>query len=688
MAKSVSIAITARDNFSSAITSMRNANAAFTKDVSGLQTKLDALNKNKVTLKIDVNRAKQELKEAEKQFNRTGDAADRLKLEMANANYENARRNLSLVSGNARQAEKDIMNLSSAMSKAENRAGTAGAGKAQGGLTTALAQSGAAAYLGQVASGIANSYVGSAYGNEAGTYLSSALSGAGMGAAIGSLIPGIGTAVGAALGGIVGIVQGAVEVFKSKDEAFKEFYQSQYEEVTQAQKDALESGSSIASNREQKMISFSTLLGGDDAAKSYLGDMTKFSAQTPFTYDQLADLSKTLLAYRYNQSELIPKMTNIGDTGAALEMNTSDMSNVASYLGRMKTTGKTTMEYLNPLLERGIDIYKALEKMPEAAGKTNEEIQEMVSKGLIPGEQAAEAIFDYMGKTYGGSMEKLSQTYAGLESTLQDAQDNINNAMGEGYNSIRKPGMQDQIDWMSGESGAAMENAYYKIGQWQASLENKSEEFNRAAMDAVMMGGDTSQFGEEARARLEEMYQEYAELASSGAKDVGEKQGALLAEAQAIAQNEYNASEGAQLQLETQLTLADNLRNNASLNEKYWDAGYKMGEQFSLGMAKGVSDNTGALTDSILTFNGLLVETNQTAPGQAYGISYVPYDNFPAMLHEGERVLTASEARGYGGGVTVQVTGNSFVIREEADIDKVAKVLAREVAKAKMLAVE
>ena len=35
---------------------------------------------------------------------------------------------------------------------------------------------------------------------------------------------------------------------------------------------------------------------------------------------------------------------------------------------------------------------------------------------------------------------------------------------------------------------------------------------------------------------------------------------------------------------------------------------------------------------------------------KANGISYVPYDGYYALLHEGERVLTAEENKAYGGG--------------------------------------
>lgn len=71
----------------------------------------------------------------------------------------------------------------------------------------------------------------------------------------------------------------------------------------------------------------------------------------------------------------------------------------------------------------------------------------------------------------------------------------------------------------------------------------------------------------------------------------------------------------------------------------------------------------------------------------AYGLDYVPYDNFPTMLHEGEGILTASENRSRRNntqsGVTVNI--NNMVVREEADIDKIARELARQIVRASAL---
>lgn len=51
-------------------------------------------------------------------------------------------------------------------------------------------------------------------------------------------------------------------------------------------------------------------------------------------------------------------------------------------------------------------------------------------------------------------------------------------------------------------------------------------------------------------------------------------------------------------------------------------------------------------------------------PGFANGLNYVPYDGFPAILHEGERVMTKAEnmGQGAGGGVVIDNSGQNIVI--------------------------
>lgn len=703
MARDVSIVISAKDNFTQAITTMRNANQAFNKDLTGLQQKLDALNKTKVSLKIEVDRAKAALKEAQKQFMATGDAADKLKLELANIDYDNARRNFELVSKQIKQVEKDILSLTDAIDKSGNRLeNRLQEGK---GLISTLASAGLTKLVGDTLSNTANTIVNSLYGANVGTMFSSILGSAVSGAAIGSLAGPAGTAVGALVGGIAGAISGATQLYAERDTAFKEYYKAQYESLLEAQSELLTRGTEIAGTREQNLMSFTTLLGGSEKAADFLKQLTEFAARTPFGYDDLTEISKTLLAYGYTQEELLPLLEKIGDAGSALGMTTEDMRYVAIALGRMQVTGKTTLEYLNPLLERGIDVWTYLAK---ASGKTKEEVQQMVSKGLVPGAEAARAIADYMGAEFAGNMEKQAQTYQGLVSTLEDVQNELENAMGKGYIEERKRGLQREIEFFSGAVGEQMQEAYEKIGQWKASLENLAEQYEREALQAVMTGTVSSLFSEDAKERLTALYEEYVTYASDPSEEAGAKMGRLLAEAQAIAQNEYNASEGAQLLLETNKTLAENLKNDAGIQETYWNAGYVMGQQFTKGLASAITKTRDILREEaeaawreaindetrtpeqrqlIKSNKGRFIADYINARSHAAGISYVPYNNYIAILHEGERVLTAAENRSYNKQQNpIIITGNNFYIREEADIPKVAQEVARQLVKAYALA--
>lgn len=166
----------------------------------------------------------------------------------------------------------------------------------------------------------------------------------------------------------------------------------------------------------------------------------------------------------------------------------------------------------------------------------------------------------------------------------------------------------------------------------------------------------------------------------------------MLMEAKVRGMNEYNASEGAQLMLEYEMALAETIREDASTNSAYWDAGYRKGQEYSKGLVAGQATSTGFNLfnqsdaerfneEAFATQDAIWSKLN----GYATGLGRVPYDNYPALLHEGERVLTAAEARSYnqGGAGSVQIVMNGTVIREDADIDRVAQALLEKLRQAK-----
>lgn len=81
-----SIVVKETDRYSETMKKMSNATNAFKGDVDKMEKTLTALSKNKVTLKMDLSKAKSELKAAEKQFDLTHSAADGLNPDSSDVN--------------------------------------------------------------------------------------------------------------------------------------------------------------------------------------------------------------------------------------------------------------------------------------------------------------------------------------------------------------------------------------------------------------------------------------------------------------------------------------------------------------------------------------------------------------------------------------------------------------------------
>ena len=666
----VSIAVSVRNNASRELGNISRSAEMLENDIEALGHELDTLRNRRVSLRMDLDDARRELREARNGFDETEESIQRL--QNAYFNVDHISEELRDVSQAARNAQRDLAAADDELSRSRAGGGVAGGADSGGtrSLISRLGEAGAWSYAGDILSNTSQTLVSSAYGSNAGTMFGSVISGATSGAALGTMVggPGIGTAVGAGLGAVGGVITGATQIYEEKDDAFKDYVQTQTENQLSAQEESLASGSSIAAQREKDLISFGTLFGSDDIAKQYLNDVKQMASSTPFAYDDLTALSKTLSSYGFAVDKLIPTLTSIGDAGSAVGMGVDDMNELAQALGRMSQGGSITREHLDVFDDRGIN---ATQFLANAYGVSYDAMLEKISDGEIAGQNAVNIIIDALNNNYANSMEKLAGTFDGLNSSLEDAQNELDAAMGEGYNAVRKEGLQAEMDYLSGESGQIMQEANYAIGAWKAELENSKEQYIRDAMEAMMAS---------------EEYQ------TAQANEDAAEMGKLMMQAQVQGMSEYNASEGAQLALESELALAGSIREDASSNTAYYNAGLRKGQEYTKGVAAGMKDSflesAGTTTTGTTTTSKPPLPPNSNAAmiGAAFGINRVPYDDYPVRLHQGERVLTANQARQMDNGssaANITIHMGSVTIREDADIDRIAAALVENLKIAK-----
>ena len=677
------------DKVSSPLDGIGKKTKVFSKELQELEQKTaayaktqDKLSKETLDYRKKLEQATLTVQTAKKEFKKYKDEAHKGALDKAIEEQEEYKRKLR----ESEAAMKSNYKALGSMMDQQRKAGNLG-GSEIATLGKKLGDSGILKMFGSSLSGAASAYLSSAIGEPearlAAGIVSGALEGAASGALMGKVLGVPGVAAGAAIGGISGLLAGGTEFLGARNDAFKSYYGDQYRAATSRRASELEEGSGIAGGRESTRMAFNKLLGGEDEAGAYLKEVQTLAVDTNYTYDEITGYTKKLLN-SFKPKDVLNILTELSDATAGLSLSSSDVDQFVSGLNRMTTTGKATREWLNYFDERGLDTSAALAAY---LGKDKSDISDMVTKGTITGGQAVEAIRAYIRGEYGGLSAELAGSYNAMVDNLGDTMDNINAALGDAYNEANKAGIGADLEAYGGTLGGAMEDMNRMIGEGKGIADNLDRRYSREAMSALVLGEQTTVYGEAQAERLQQMHEEYTSLVDQWQTASEEEKAGIAAtleglksEAETMAESAYNASDMAQDLQDVELDLIAAIRENTkALGFAAYGADYNRQHALSLGLGPGGGTATG----------------NQAAirgrsRGFAVGLNRVPYDNFPALLHEGERVLTASQARAEErGGPTVQVTvtGNSFYGSDAAMEDRVAQKVAREVARAVQLGV-
>ena len=176
-------------------------------------------------------------------------------------------------------------------------------------------------------------------------------------------------------------------------------------------------GLAYDATREQAQIAFTTMLGSGELAAAFLDDLAAFAAQTPFEFHDLTRASQRLLAMGFTADEILPMMTNIGDSVSALGGGSVEIDRVVTALGQMRARGKTTAQEMMQLTEVGIPAWQML---ADVLGVDVAEAMKQVEKGSVDADTTINAVLKGMDERFNGMMQKQSESWNGLMSTIKD----------------------------------------------------------------------------------------------------------------------------------------------------------------------------------------------------------------------------------------------------------------------------
>lgn len=183
-----------------------------------------------------------------------------------------------------------------------------------------------------------------------------------------------------------------------------------------------------AAQMEQTEKAFTTLLKSADLAKDFLAELERFAAATPFELPGLLNASKRLLAFGFSAQQVIPILTAIGDSAAALGMGEEGISRLTTAIGQIQAKAKVSAEEMNQINETGIPAWQLL---ADTIGTTVPQAMDMASKGMIDGATGVQAILTGMNKQFGGMMAEQSQTLNGMMSNVQDSIGQLSTVVGK-----------------------------------------------------------------------------------------------------------------------------------------------------------------------------------------------------------------------------------------------------------------
>lgn len=168
---------------------------------------------------------------------------------------------------------------------------------------------------------------------------------------------------------------------------------------------------SLSDQIKQLNMAFSTQLGGDAAAQSFMNEIYAFDKKSPFDTMQIAQQAQLMLNTGWQRDEILPDLSNIGDWAAAMGKGEAGISSVVLALGQMRQKGRVYAEEMLQLTEAGVSGWDYL---AQSLGVSTAKVREMVEDGAVSVDDAVRSIVGGMSEFAGTAERTANETISGM----------------------------------------------------------------------------------------------------------------------------------------------------------------------------------------------------------------------------------------------------------------------------------
>lgn len=236
----------------------------------------------------------------------------------------------------------------------------------------------------------------------------------------------------------------------------------------------------VADSVTTAQVGFETMLRSKKKAEKFMNDIKNFAVETPFETQDVVQNSQKMLAMGWNRKNILTDMNRIGNVSAATGTGAEGISRITTALGQMRMKGKVSAEEMLQLTESNV---KAWEYVAKGQGVSVAQAQSMVTKGLIPVDDAINSILKGMDE-FDGMMDKTAnRTASGLKSQLVDTfQIGFVEKWGRGLQTGAIKGMSKLLDYMDKMSP--------KMDKWGEALEDIGADLSTGLVDKIESAGN------------------------------------------------------------------------------------------------------------------------------------------------------------------------------------------------------